>query len=470
MILTIFLAAIVGFVGIGLIASLQQKGTVEDYLLADRQVPPLLAGLSAMASMMSGFVFIGYVGLVYVLGIYATWFFIGQFAGYAMMTPWLQNRVRALSVKESAETFPELLSGPKTSRSKKLELSCALITLLLLGLYAAAQLTAGGKALNSALGWPVETGAMIGALVLLIYSFSGGIRASIWTDAAQAAVMIGSMAALCFAGLNVIGGLQALFERLHSIDPALVSMAPNGWRPAALFAGGWLANGLAAFAMPHVTVRFMTVADDASARKSQYYFLSAVAVMAILATLTALITRVMIVDLGDPELALMRLTSLVLPEVFVGLILAGVFASSMSTADSLVLSCSSAISRSLVSAWGKSPFMARISTLCVIGFVFVVSVWGPREVFAFVVLVVGAIASAFGPLLVVRVLNFQPGERLSLAMMISGLSVALVWRFYLDLQTQMFEAFPGIISGFLVFLIGSLLARSMREKSQELRS
>jgi len=416
MILTIFLAAIVGFVGIGLIASLQQKGTVEDYLLADRQVPPLLAGLSAMASMMSGFVFIGYVGLVYVLGIYATWFFIGQFAGYAMMTPWLQNRVRALSVKESAETFPELLSGPKTSRSKKLELSCALITLLLLGLYAAAQLTAGGKALNSALGWPVETGAMIGALVLLIYSFSGGIRASIWTDAAQAAVMIGSMAALCFAGLNVIGGLQALFERLHSIDPALVSMAPNGWRPAALFAGGWLANGLAAFAMPHVTVRFMTVADDASARKSQYYFLSAVAVMAILATLTALITRVMIVDLGDPELALMRLTSLVLPEVFV------------------------------------------------------VSVWGPREVFAFVVLVVGAIASAFGPLLVVRVLNFQPGERLSLAMMISGLSVALVWRFYLDLQTQMFEAFPGIISGFLVFLIGSLLARSMREKSQELRS
>lgn len=114
--------------------------------------------------------------------------------------------------------------------------------------------------------------------------------------------------------------------------------------------------------------------------------------------------------------------------------------------------------------------MARISTLCVIGFVFVVSVWGPREVFAFVVLVVGAIASAFGPLLVVRVLNFQPGERLSLAMMISGLSVALIWRFYLDLQTQMFEAFPGIISGFLVFLIGSLLVRSMREKSQELRS
>ena len=75
MILTSFIVFLVLFLLVGLWATSKRENSTEDYLLAGRKVHPLLAGLSAMASLMSGFMFIGYIGLVYKLGFYAIWFF-----------------------------------------------------------------------------------------------------------------------------------------------------------------------------------------------------------------------------------------------------------------------------------------------------------------------------------------------------------------------------------------------------------
>ena len=60
-----------------------------------------------------------------------------------------------------------------------------------------AQLTAGGVALNSMLEWPETTGILIGFVLVVAYCYAGGIRASIWTDAAQSSVMIVGSTILC---------------------------------------------------------------------------------------------------------------------------------------------------------------------------------------------------------------------------------------------------------------------------------
>ena len=53
-----------------------------------------------------------------------------------------------------------------------------------------AQLTSGGKALYVMLGWSEAVGILIGFVLVVAYCYAGGIRASIWTDAAQSSVMI----------------------------------------------------------------------------------------------------------------------------------------------------------------------------------------------------------------------------------------------------------------------------------------
>ena len=87
--------------------------------------------------------------------------------------------------------------------------------------YAAAQLVSAGKALQSVLAWDYEMGAYLSALIILLYCFAGGIRASIWTDIAQAIVMLVGMYCLVFFSVQEAGGLFSLNKKLMAIDPNL---------------------------------------------------------------------------------------------------------------------------------------------------------------------------------------------------------------------------------------------------------
>ena len=78
------------------------------------------------------------------------------------------------------------------------------MTVIFLGAYAAAQLDAGSKALQVMFGWPHEAGAILGAAVILLYCFTGGIRASIWTDTVQSLVMMVSMLMLSAVSYNFV--------------------------------------------------------------------------------------------------------------------------------------------------------------------------------------------------------------------------------------------------------------------------
>jgi len=73
-------------------------------------------------------------------------------------------------------------------------------------------------------------GAVIAAAVILFYSFSGGIRASIWTDALQSFVMIGSMFLLLLVSINSLGGVEAAFESLTQVEAGYMQWFPKAMR------------------------------------------------------------------------------------------------------------------------------------------------------------------------------------------------------------------------------------------------
>ena len=459
MILPAFIFFLLLFLAVGLWASSKSIDNTEDYLLAGRKVSPWMAGLSAMASLMSGFMFIGFIGLVYKIGIYATWFFIGEISGILLLTPWLQQRIQQRSQQLRVQTFSGLLAKENGQKNHKLITLIGVLTMIFLGIYAAAQLTAGGKALNNLFNWPQQSGIFIGGIMLMLYSYKGGIRASLWTDSVQAVVMFLAMIALCIAGLSQIGGFVQLHKMLSIIDPNLVNPFPKGPLAAALFFGGWLFAGLAVYSLPHVAVRYMVVSNQKEAKQAQFIFLITAILFMLLSTVVALLARVLLSQLVDTEMALPAMTQLILPDVFIGIVLAGIFASSMSSADSMVLSCSAALSQDVLPSWSKKLSWAKRSTALVIASVMMISMWGPSGVFNLVVFAVGGMGSAFGPLLVLRALGKKPSENTAIAMIICGLGVSLFWRYGLHLNTQVFEAAPGVLSGFVVYGLNAFFTR-----------
>ena len=177
-----------------------KKATTEDYLLASRSVAPWLTALSTVATNNSGFMFIGMIAASYRLGIETVWMMVGWIIGDAIAWWRLYPRLRARSGAAGTITVTAILAtGPEGPR-RSLVVAASALTFVFLGLYAAAQLKAGSTALHALFDWHPATGVWIGAVIVILYSFAGGIRADIWTDAAQSAVMLVSIALILSRG------------------------------------------------------------------------------------------------------------------------------------------------------------------------------------------------------------------------------------------------------------------------------
>ena len=445
-----FIGFLLLFAAIGTLSIKRKRSAVDDYLLASRSVHPWLTGLSSVVTNNSGYMFIGLIGFTYSEGLSAIWITVGWIAGDLVAWFFVHPRLREVSETSSTSTVGALMAEPYGKGAKLVAGLAGIISILFLASYAAAQLNAGSKALQVMFDWNIEVGALIGAGIVLLYSYAGGLRASIWTDAAQAVVMMGAMVALAVVGLNEIGGLRALFTGLKEIDPRLINPVPEDLKFGfLLFLIGWLFAGFGAVGQPHILIRTMALSEARLIRTARRVYFGWYFPFATAAVLVALCARVIMpeVDSFDPELALPQLAQELLPGVLVGLVLAGIFAATISTADSQLLTCSAAFTQDLIPNAGQSYWKVKLgtalTTLLVLGIVFA----APSSVFQLVIVSWSALGAGLGPLMLVRLFLAPPPVGVAVAMMLVGCGVSIIWGLVLGWTMDLYELLPGMLAG-----------------------
>jgi sodium/proline symporter len=448
----LFILFLLAFVAVGVYAMSRRRATADDYLVASRSVHPWLTSLSAVATNNSGFMFLGLIAETYLFGIRAAWLMVGWVLGDWMAWFFVHRRLREQSEARGSRTIPGFLGG---DLSPLVVAVAGLIVLVFLGLYAAAQLNAGGKALHYVFEWDLRSGAIIGAVIVAVYCFAGGIRASIWTDAAQSVVMLGAMLLLVATALVEVGGPAALWSRLEAIDPELTVLAPSDYRFG--FAGyllGWIGAGAGVIGQPHVMIRAMAIDSADNMAKARRIYIGWYAIFAAACIAVGLAARVLLPEApADAELSLPILAGMLLPAVLVGLMLAGIFAATISTADSQILSCSAAVTHDLVPTLGERYAAIKLATIGVTGLALLMALFGPDSVFKLVTMAWATLAAGLGPLMVIRVFHLRINAPVALAMMIGGVAGALVWRLVLEWHGDMYDVLPGMIAGFAVYAI-----------------
>jgi SSS family solute:Na+ symporter/sodium/proline symporter len=452
MIVFAFLLILGMFIAVGVASVRRSTGTREDYYLASRQVGPAFAALSAVATNNSGYMFIGVIGFTYTHGLSAIWLMVGWILGDYLASLFIHRRLHAAAEKTGEASYAAVLArwnGREMAVWKRL---AAVVSIVFLGAYAAAQISAGSKALHGTLGWDPAAGAILVALVVLVYSAAGGIRASIWTDVAQSCVMLGAMLLLCVAAISGRGGPSAVFAEMRGYPGFLDWTPPDLWLPGfsgiALFVVGWMFAGFSVVGQPHIMVRFMAMDDARHLQRARIWYYGYFAIFYALATAVGLLSRVYLPDLGamDPELALPTMSVELLHPLLVGAVLAGIFAATMSTADSLVLACSAAITHDLLSRRLEHPALLKAATALVTLLALAIALGGNQSVFDLVILSWSTLASAFAPLLTLHALRRPVSERVAIAMLLLGSGVAIGWR-WLGWHDQVYEGFPGIAVG-----------------------
>jgi sodium/proline symporter len=452
---------------IGLSSARQAKASAADYFVASRSVPPWLVGLSAVATNNSGYMFIGLIGYTYAVGIQSVWLMVGWIAGDLIGSKVAHERMRDEAERVHANGIISLLARWGDTRNRSWQILAALVSVAFLCTYAAAQISAGGKALEGMLDIPMAIGMGMVALVVIAYSIAGGMRASIWTDAVQSLLMVVSMVVLLIAAVNHLGGLQAVFQQAGAIDgflnPSPTNLDVPGFIGPLAFVVGWMFAGAAALGQPHIVSRFLALQNTRQMNQVRWWYYSYYLLFYCFATAVGLLSRLYFGESTgfDPEMALPNMARDLLPPWLAGLMLAGIFAATMSTADSLVLSCSSALTQDLPRNPSENRWLLKAATGFTTLFALGIGLWSEQSVFSLVVWAWGTLGAAFVPILIWQVLGAKLNSWAMLCMSSTGVLTTVAWKFF-GFPNTVYEGAVGMFCAFVlgaVFTISSIRSR-----------
>ncbi len=455
--LIIFVAYFIFMIGIGVYFFLRSKdGGEKGYFLGGRQMGPWVSALSAGASDMSAWVLMGLPASIYAAGLGQAWIAIGLGIGYALS--WLVEAPRlrrySIAAKDSI-TIPQYLTNRFLSKSKALQVVCAIIFLVAYTVYAASSIKACGTLFSTVIGMDATVAMYIAAVIIIGYTFLGGFSAVCWTDFFQGLLMLGALLiAPIFASATLAGGAA------QSLPEGHLKLFTN-WKDVASGLG-W---GLGYFGMPHIIIRFMSLRSDKDLKKSAKIGISWTTLILIFSVASGLVGRMYLGEISDSSTVFIQMVRGIFPALISGLLLSAILAAAMSTADSQLLASASAFASDVYKpiirkdkATNKEMFWAARFVVLAIAIVAVLIASDPNSgtIMGLVENAWGIFGAAFGPVIMLSLFWRRFNFAGALSGIVTGALVDILWLVFLK-GTGLYEIIPGFIAGLIVSVVVSLL-------------
>lgn len=463
-----FIAYLIAMLAIGVFAYLRTKNSM-DYFLGGRTLGPWPAALSAGASDMSGWLLLGLPGYAYASGMESIWLALGLLIGNWLNWLIASKRLRTYSITTDSITIPEFLSRRFNDNTTLIQLISALFILLFFLFYTSSGLVAGGKLFETVFGIQYRTAVVIGTVCVVSYTLFGGFLAVAWTDLVQGLLMSCALLIVPIAAMD--GGFQALSTHLTEINPQLLDIWTSKDGSSLTFIAilslvGW---GLGYFGQPHILARFQATRSNADLKTARRIAIGWTAVSMFGAMLIGLVGLVYVTQhptltLDDGEKIFMLLVNAVFHPVIAGILLAAILAAIMSTADSQLLVCSSALAEDFYkqvvrrNASSKEIVMVgRIGVLVISMIALILALDPDRSVLGLVSYAWAGFGAAFGPVLVISLYWSRMNSAGALAGIIVGGVTVVVWKQLNGGIFDLYEIVPGIVLSSVAVWIVSLL-------------
>ena len=471
---------LVGMLYIGYRCSKKNEST-DDFYLGGRKLGPFVTAMSAEASDMSSWLLMGLPGVAYLTGISdAGWTAIGLGIGTYVNFLIVAKRLRRYSkVANNSITLPQFFKNRFHDESRILLLISAAIIVVFFIPYTASGFAACGKLFSSLFGVNYMTAMIISAVVIVGYTMLGGFLAASTTDFIQSIIMSVALLIVLIFGVNVAGGLDAVIDNAKEL-PGYLSMfqsydvATGTASPYRLLTiCSVLAWGLGYFGMPHILLRFMAIEDEEKLTLSRRIAITWVAISMAVAVFIGVIgysmSKVGAIDMlegSNSETIIVRIADLlsrhgVIFALLAGVILAGILASTMSTADSQLLAASSAVSSDMLNRNGKSGIIAARITLMLIAVFAIILARNPdSSVFQIVSFAWAGFGAAFGPVVLFSLFWRRTNKYGALAGMLFGGVMIFVWKYLirpLGGAWDIYELLPAFIVASVAIIVFSLI-------------
>nr|WP_325300566.1 sodium/proline symporter [uncultured Dysosmobacter sp.] len=431
----------------------KKNNSVDDFYLGGRKLGPFVTAMSAEASDMSSWLLMGLPGVAYLTGLAeASWTAIGLAIGTYLNWLIVARRIRRYSTRLDAITVPQFFSKRWGDDRNLLAAIAAVVIIVFFIPYTASGFSACGKLFSTLFGLDYVTAMLISAAVIVLYTVLGGFLAASFTDLVQSIIMTVALIVVLGYGVTKAGGMDAVIGNAQSLAGylSLVNIhdsSTGGSNPYGLLTiCSLLAWGLGYFGMPHILLRFMAIEDEKklslSRRVASVWVVISMGVAIFIGVVGNGMTKAGALDqLADAETIIVRIASLisshgVLAALLAGIILAGILAATMSTADSQLLAASSSVSQNLVGEFfgvkldGRKSMLLARGTMVVISLIAAFLARDPNSsVFRVVSFAWAGFGAAFGPVVLFALFWRRSNQWGALAGMISGGVMVFVWKY-----------------------------------------
>ncbi len=396
------------------IAIWSRAGSTKDFYVAGGGVSPLANGMATAADWMSAASFISMAGIISFTGYDGSVYLMGWTGGYVLLALLLAPYLR----KFGKFTVPDFIGDRYYSDTARIvAVICALLVSFT---YVAGQMRGVGVVFSRFLEVDINTGVIIGMIIVLFYAVLGGMKGITYTQVAQYCVLIfafmvpaifisiqmtgNPIPQLGMGGTVLDGSEMYLLEKLNGLSTELgFNQYTDGSKDTIDIFAITLALMVGTAGLPHVIVRFFTVKKVKDARKSAGLALLLIAVLYTTAPAVAVFARVNLIEtvsdksydvmpewfknwektglltfedknqdgkvqyVADPQINELKVDPDImvlanpeiakLPAWIIALVAAGCLAAALSTAAGLLLVISASVSHDLI----KKIFMPTIS-------------------------------------------------------------------------------------------------------------
>ena len=466
--------------------------SASDFYLGGRKLGPFVTAMSAEASAMSSWLLMGLPGVAYLSGLAdAGWTAIGLAVGTYINWLIVSKRIRLYTSKVHALTLPDFFSKRYGDDKNILTCVSAIIIVIFFIPYTASGFAACGKLFNTLFGVNYMVAMILSAAIIVLYCTLGGFLAVSTTDFIQSITMSIALIVVIFFGISTAGGLNTVIENAQAL-PGYLSLfqthvvetgesAPYG----ALSIASMMAWGLGYFGMPHILLRFMAIEDEnklkLSRRIASVWVVISMGIALFIGVIGYSMSKASVIPVlegSNSETIIVQIASVlsrynVLTALIAGVILAGILAATMSTADSQLLAAASSISQNMLQDFGKKKIDTRTSvkiariTVIVISVISVVLASDPNSsVFEIVSFAWAGFGAAFGPIVLCALFWKRSNKWGALCGMIAGGAMIFIWKYgiaKLGGAFAIYELLPAFLIALIVNIVVSLVTAAPDE-------
>jgi len=484
-VMVVYLAAVVV---IGFFYSKRNKSD-HDFYLGGRKLGPFVTAMSAEASDMSSWLLMGLPGVAYLTGCAeAVWTAIGLAIGTYLNWFFVAKRLSVYTKKINAITIPEFFNNRYSNGGKTLLAIAALIIIVFFVPYTASGFAACGKLFGTLFGIDYLWAMIVSAVVIVTYTSVGGFLAASTTDLIQSIIMTLALITVIIFGINAAGGIEAITSNAQSLDGYLSLFNSHNPETHTALPYSWLtilslqAWGLGYFGMPHILLRFMAIEDEnklkLSRRIATSWVVIAMGAAICIGIIGSALSKAGVIDnlvgSSQAETILIQIAMILsnigpLALILGGLILAGILACTMSTADSQLLAAASSFSRNLLQGCAgkqvtpkKAIIIARLTVILIAIIAAFLASDANSSVFRIVSFAWAGFGAAFGPTTLLALFWKRSNLYGAISGMLAGAAMVFIWKFAiapLGGAFAIYELLPAFIFGLIINVIVSLATK-----------